>query len=90
MSNTDRNGDPLVSDILDIIDRDNSRYKVAVAVAAYIRRAEVAARKRITLHFRKIAQFQKDRGNGCERILGEATIMAKNNWDIDERYKDGK
>lgn len=34
---TDRNGDPLVSKILDIIDEHRSRYAVALAVAEYIR-----------------------------------------------------
>jgi hypothetical protein len=34
---TDRNGDQLAGDILDIIDKHRSRYAVAVAVAAYIR-----------------------------------------------------
>lgn len=38
MSKTDRNGDPIVGDILDIIDKERSRYKVAVAIAAYIRK----------------------------------------------------
>lgn len=37
MTSTDKNGDPLVGDILDIIDKERSRYKVAVAIAEYIR-----------------------------------------------------
>lgn len=45
MSTTDRNGDPIVSDILDIIDRESTRYKVAIGVAAYVREREVAALK---------------------------------------------
>lgn len=37
-SNTDRNGDPIVGDILDLIDQgDSKRYAVAVRVAAYVR-----------------------------------------------------
>lgn len=37
-SKTDRNGDPIVGDVLDIIDKgDSQRYKVAVRVAEYIR-----------------------------------------------------
>lgn len=34
---TDRNNDPLVSAILDIIDEKHSRYAVAVAIAEYVR-----------------------------------------------------
>lgn len=34
---TDRNGDVLVGDILDIIDKDPSRYRVAQALAKYVR-----------------------------------------------------
>lgn len=34
---TDTNGDPLVSEILDIIDDKHSRYLVAQALAEYIR-----------------------------------------------------
>lgn len=37
---TDRNGDPLVSDILDIIDEKRTRYAVALAIAEYIREQE--------------------------------------------------
>lgn len=34
---TDRNGDPIVGDILDIIDKNSKRYAVAVAIAEYVR-----------------------------------------------------
>lgn len=34
-TSTDRNGDPVVGNILDIIDQERTRYKVAVAVATY-------------------------------------------------------
>lgn len=37
---TDRNGDPLVSDILNIIDEKHSRYAVVLAIAEYIRKRE--------------------------------------------------
>lgn len=42
VSNTDRNGDKLVGEVLDIIDRDNSRYQVAQGVAASIREGYIA------------------------------------------------
>lgn len=35
-SETDLNGNPIVGAVLDIIDTERSRYKVAVATAAYI------------------------------------------------------
>lgn len=48
--NTDRNGDPIVGDILDIIDKGESkRYAVAVRVAEYVRNRITQAERRAEL-----------------------------------------
>lgn len=65
---------------------DVEHIKLRAAINTYVNEAEGKARKETVLNFRKVAKYEKDRGRGCERILGEAKIMGRNGWKPDERY----
>lgn len=61
---------------------------LALKIDEMVAQAEKEARKETVLHFRKVAQYEKDRGWGCGRILGETKIMAKNSWKPKLRGED--
>lgn len=72
MSKTDRNGNLIVGDILDLIDKNNNRYAVALAVAEYIKSRYISkAEVRVAL-----STVPSGVDETCHRLMGRSVTKA--------------